>query len=129
VPKRRAGCQCQKTERIMDAKEHPICFRGYVKKENGGHVAICIDLNIVGQGKTPNEAIHQCVELICEYLSYIKENYPKDFEKFVPRQSPPEFIAEYNTIVSKTINPQGKTVKEFPYNFPIDGKSLTYCYA
>jgi hypothetical protein len=69
------------------------------------------------------------VELIIDYLVYVKENYAKDFEKYIPRQAPSEFVDEYNALISKTLNPQRKTVRDFLFNFPIDRKSLMFCYA
>ena len=112
----------------MIKKKQPVILRGYIKKENGGFVAVCIDLNIVAQGKTQNEAIHECVELISEYLNYIQKEYPDDFEKYVPRQTPNEFVKEYDAIVGKTLNPKKHLSGKMPYNFPIEPETLSFCY-
>ncbi len=77
------------------AKTRKIFLRGYVKEENRHYGAVCIDLNIVAQGNTPDEATEQCHELIIDYLSYICDEYPDRIEEFVPRLALAELIEEY----------------------------------
>jgi len=80
-----------------------ICFRGYVKKENDYWVAICIDLNIVAQGDTHENAAEECANLVLRYVEYVIENHSQEIHKYIPRKAPDEFIEEYNELVSKSI--------------------------
>ena len=89
-----------------------IVFRGYSKKENGHYVAVCIDLNIVAQGDTPEIAIKECSELIQQYVKYICDEYPDRFSEFIPRYAPQELIDEYDRIVSNKIKPKLKLSRQ-----------------
>lgn len=80
-----------------------VVFRGYTKQEQGQWVAVCIDLNIVAQGDTPDEAKEECRELILAYLKYIAEKHSNELAKYIPRLAPREMIDEYNSIVSRLI--------------------------
>jgi len=88
-----------------------IVFRGYTKKENGHHVAVCIDLNIVAQGNTAEAAIKECSELIVQYVQYICDEYPDRFKEFVPRLAPKELVDEFNEIMRISLSAKAKTRK------------------
>ncbi|MCK4796508.1 MAG: hypothetical protein KAT05_03960 [Spirochaetes bacterium] len=89
-------------------QEKKYVFRGYSKKENGHYVAICIDLNIAAQGATRKEAIDECMELIKGYAQYICDEYPDQFEKYIPRLAPQDLIDEFNSIMSKSLQAEAK---------------------
>ena len=112
----------------MGKSDQPIVFRGYIKKENKHWVAICIDLNIVAQGKTANKAVHECVGLISEYLDYVRTKYPDKMEKYIPRLAPKVLIDEYDKIIGKAFYPKKRTGSKAPYNFLIEPETLAYCY-
>lgn len=87
----------------------PIIFRGYIKEELGHWVAVCVDLNIVAQGETPDEARKECQALIISYLEYVCEEHPDDFHLYMQRPSPQEFIDEFNMIFSRALKPQKRS--------------------
>jgi predicted RNase H-like HicB family nuclease len=72
----------------MGRQPKKIFFRGYTKKENNHWVAICIDLNIVAQGATAEEAQTECLDLITGYISYVCKNHPNKIDQYIPRQAP-----------------------------------------
>jgi predicted RNase H-like HicB family nuclease len=106
-----------------------VSFRGYTKKEKDHWVAICIDLNIVAQGKTAQKAEDVCAELIQEYVEYVCSKHSDEINKFIPRQSPQEFIDEYNQIVGRVIHPKRQVRNKHLNRFDIDKTSLTRCGA
>jgi predicted RNase H-like HicB family nuclease len=78
-------------------------LRGYTKPEGDGFVAICIDLDIVAQGKTLKEATQVCGELIEEYIAFVLENYPDKVQHYIPRLAPKEIVSEYNELVGEFV--------------------------
>jgi hypothetical protein len=84
----------------------PIIFRGYIKEEDGHWVAVCIDLNIVAQGDTPDEARDECQTLIIGYLDYVCSTYPDDFHLYVQRPAPKEFFDEFMEIAGLALKPE-----------------------
>lgn len=78
-----------------------VHFRGYTKRENGHWVAVCIDLNIVAQGASPEEATQTCAEMIVQYVDHVVSNYPDRLNEYIPRLAPPEFLAEYDKLLRK----------------------------
>jgi predicted RNase H-like HicB family nuclease len=78
-------------------------LRGYTKPEGDGFVAICVDLDIVAQGKTLKEATQICSELIEEYIAFVLENYPDKIQQYIPRLAPEEIVAEYNGLVGECV--------------------------
>jgi predicted RNase H-like HicB family nuclease len=72
-------------------------LRGFTKPEGKGFVAICIDLDIVAQGKTMQEATEVCGELIQEYIAFVMHNFPDKVHDYIPRLSPSEIIEEYDS--------------------------------
>lgn len=80
-----------------------IMFRGYAKQEDDHWTAICIDLNVVGQGDDPDEAIGACIALAMEYIDYVCQKYRDDLAKYLFRPAPVEFIDKYNEIIGSLI--------------------------
>lgn len=87
----------------MANSQKPLIFRGYTKKEGNRWVAICIDLNIVAQGPTIDEATDKCMNLIAEYIHYVSAEYSHDIGRYLFRPVPQEFIEEYNDMVGRRI--------------------------
>lgn len=57
------------------------------------HMAVCLTVNLVAQGRTQSEAIHRLHSLIKAYISDAVEN--DEFDEFVPRRAPLRFYLEY----------------------------------
>lgn len=105
-----------------------IHLRGYTKKENGHWVAICIDLDIVAQGRTPDEATKKCIEMSGEYLEYVCKHYPDDFRKYIPRPAATEFIEEFNELMAKKIVlPPKRQPRRKLIDFSVDSCQLANC--
>ena len=104
-----------------------ISFRGYTKKENDHWVAVCIDLNVVAQGKTADEAEATCYELIFDYLNFVGAKYPDRITEYVPRLAPKELIEEYDEIVGRSLlkkrPPRGRKLR--PYI--VQPSQLSFC--
>ena len=103
-------------------------FRGYVKKENGHWVAVCVDLNIVSQATSVDEAVEDCFELVREYLDYVCSTYPDQITKYIPRSAPQELMEEYYTILARVIGSKKPVRNKCLYDFPIERQELTHCY-
>ena len=71
-----------------------IVLRGYVRPKNDYFLAVCIDLNLIAQGKTVKEAVISLGDAIDGYLEELNEN-PKFYKDAFPRRSPTSFYVEY----------------------------------
>jgi predicted RNase H-like HicB family nuclease len=113
----------------MGKKSRAIAFRGYTKKEGDHWVAVCIDLNIVAQGSSPEEATKECQALIIEYLDYVCTQYPDTLHKYIPRPAPQELIDEYNSSMIGIIRPPTRRINKRPLSFSIETSVLATCSA
>ncbi len=68
--------------------------RGYTKPESDHYVAVCIDLNLVGQGNTPEEAMDKVSDAIRLYFSYLKD-HPEEIPLRLPRRAKFGFLMTY----------------------------------
>lgn len=112
----------------MQNQEDPVLFRGYVKKENGHWVAICVDLNIVAQATSADEAVKDCFELVKEYLDYVCSTYPNQIAEYIPRSAPHELIEEYYAILARVISSKKPVRNRRLYDFPIKRQELSHCH-
>ncbi len=69
-------------------------LRGYIKPEGKHFVAVCVDLNLAGQGDTPEIAMSSMLEAIETYLDYLTE-HPDEISKRLPRKAPLSFRLTY----------------------------------
>jgi hypothetical protein len=78
-----------------------IVLRGYVKDtENGRHVAVCLTLNLVVEGRSRREALTRLHNLIRAYLQdAVSEG---ELEQWVPRRAPLYFYVEY--VLGRIVN-------------------------
>lgn len=65
---------------------HKVGLRAFCYKRSRGYIAECIDLNLVSQGKTKEEAIGALQEAMFSYLAVVFDGGPT--RKLVPRLSP-----------------------------------------
>ena len=68
---------------------------GYVRFEDGVYTAICVNLGLFAQGNTPEKAIKKIQKDICRYLEFVSTHHQVDWEKFLNRPAPKEFIDEF----------------------------------
>jgi len=118
----------KKREATVQNQEHPVLFRGYVKKENGNWVAVCVDLNIVAQATSADEAVKDCFELVKEYLDYVCSTYPNQIAEYIPRSAPHELIEEYYAILAQVIGSKKPVRNRRLYDFPIKRQELSHCH-
>ena len=107
----------------MARRQQPLIFRGYTKKTGSRWVAICIDLNIVAQGTSFNEATAKCAELISEYIDYVCSEYSHDIGRYLFRPVPKEFVEEYNNLVGRNIQHKPARSRQL-YNFSVEPDNL-----
>lgn len=104
----------------MHAKK--LVLRGYVRPKEDYFLAVCIDLNLVAQGKTSKEALDSLKDAILGYLEEINES-PNFYKETIPRKSPKSFYVEYywaclNTYRRKLFKSHGKWLAEqYPVNY------------
>jgi len=90
----------------------PILAVGYVRQDEGIYTAICVNMNLFAQAATSEKAFEKIVDSIVDYVKYIHEEHPKDWEKYLYRYAPDEFVAEFvNSLkqmerLSKPISPR-----------------------
>jgi predicted RNase H-like HicB family nuclease len=76
----------------MQAKK--LILRGYVRPKRDYFLAVCVDLNLVAQGGTVEEALDSLKDAIKGYFEELNEN-PNFYKETVPRKSPTSFYIEY----------------------------------
>ncbi len=54
-----------------------------VSPDEKGYSAVCINLNLCGQGDTIEESIKKLFGAIKSYITYIKENHPNEIERYL----------------------------------------------
>jgi len=79
----------------MKRENKKIIAYGYVKKREGVYTAICINMGLFGQGKTPEEALKKVLKSVASYVDYVREQHPNECEKFLNRPAPANYIEEY----------------------------------
>jgi predicted RNase H-like HicB family nuclease len=128
------------SEESMRSRGRDLVFRGFIKPEEDQFVAICIDLDIVGQGSTPDEAAANCAELVQEYVEFVLENHANRIHEYIPRRSPEDLIKEYDSLFTDevlqrciTTKPRVKRKEILPANrvanYVFDGRQMTVCPA
>ena len=80
---------------FVKRKNKRIIAFGYVKEEDGIYTAICVNMGLFGQGKTPEQALKKVIKAVVSYVSYVLEKYPNESDKFLNRPAPAHYIEEY----------------------------------
>jgi len=81
----------------MGKKGFLLKIRGYIRPESDHFVAVCIDLDLAGQGKTPDEAMQSLLGAINVYLDYVAD-HPDELGERIPRKASLEFRFTYYLI-------------------------------
>ncbi len=68
---------------------------GYVKEEDGIYTAICVNMSLFGQGKTPEQALRKVLKAVGSYVNYVHERHPDEVDKFLNRPAPAHYVEEY----------------------------------
>jgi predicted RNase H-like HicB family nuclease len=79
-------------------KRKIIAF-GYVKEEEGVYTAICVNMGLFGQGKTPEEAIRKVIKAVDSYVAYVFEKHANECDKYLNRPAPADFVKEFKEII------------------------------
>jgi len=79
----------------MKRKKITIFAFGYIKEEDGIYTAICINMGLFGQGKTPEEALKKVKKAVASYIVYVFEKHPDEYKKYLNRPAPMNFINEF----------------------------------
>lgn len=79
----------------MKRKKIEITAFGYTKEEDGIYTAICINMSLFGQGKTPEEALKKVIKAIDSYINFVLEKHPNERKKYLYRPAPANLIREY----------------------------------
>lgn len=85
----------KRTNRKTQNSGKKIIAYGYVKEEGGIYTAICVNMGLFGQGKTPEEALKKVLKAVTSYVNYVFDRHPNECEKYLNRPAPTEFIAEF----------------------------------
>lgn len=80
----------------MKRRTKGIIAYGYVKEEDGIYTAICVNMGLFGQGKTPEQALKKVIKAVLSYVTYVFEEHPDKSEKFLNRPAPANYVEEYN---------------------------------
>ncbi|GAG96165.1 unnamed protein product, partial [marine sediment metagenome] len=70
---------------IRKKKEIGARFNVLGYKEEDRHIAHCLEIDLVAEGKTPEEARDNLADLIFSYLRFGME---QDIEQFIPHPAP-----------------------------------------
>ena len=74
---------------------------GYIKPEDDRWVAVCVNMCLVSQGKTPSEALEKMIESAESYIRILKRNFPKKWKSKIEQQAPLEFYTEFLNILKQ----------------------------
>lgn len=80
---------------FMKRRNANIIAFGYVKEQDGVYTAICINMGLFGQGKTPEQALKKVLKAVDSYVAYVHERHPDEYEKFLNRPAPANYIEEF----------------------------------
>jgi predicted RNase H-like HicB family nuclease len=75
-------------------KKRIVAF-GYIKEEEGIYTAICVNMGLFGQGKTPDEAVEKVKKAVVSYVKFVLAKHPDECEKFLNRPAPVNLINEF----------------------------------
>lgn len=90
---------------IRKKKEISARFNVLGYKEEDRHIAHCLEIDLVAEGKTPEEARDNLADLIFSYLRFGME---RDIEQFIPHPAPKIYWDKFKQIQRK------KTLKAHP---------------
>jgi len=90
---------------IRKKKEIGARFNVLGYKEEDRHIAHCLEIDLVAEGKTPEEARDNLADLIFSYLRFGVE---RDIEQFIPHPAPKIYWDKFKEIQRK------KTLKAHP---------------
>ena len=79
-------------------KKRIVAF-GYIKEEEGIYTAICVNMGLFGQGKTPDEAFEKVKKAVINYVKVVFEEFPNECEKFLNRPAPMNLVNEFMHII------------------------------
>ncbi|MCK4818413.1 hypothetical protein KA005_21765 [bacterium] len=79
---------------MQERHARKLILRGYVRPKRDYYLAVCIDLNLVAQGRTVHEALESLKEAMEGYLEEIDAN-PEFYKETIPRKSPKSFYLQY----------------------------------
>ena len=74
---------------------------GYIKPEDNGWVAVCVNMCLVSQGKTPTEAFEKIVKSAISYIQILKQDYPKRWKSKIECGPPREFYHEFMNLLKE----------------------------
>jgi len=80
---------------FMKGRNANIIAFGYVKEQDGVYTAICVNMGLFGQGKTPEQALNRVLKAVTSYVAYVLERHPDEREKFLNRPVSANFVKEY----------------------------------
>lgn len=80
---------------MTNSKNKKVVAYGYIKEEDGIYTAICVNMGLFGQGKTPDSALNKVINAVLDYVEYIHKEHPDECEKYLNRPAPYEFVREY----------------------------------
>lgn len=86
---------------VMSTKKrtHEIVAVGYVKEEDGVFTAICVNMSLFAQGKTPDQALKKIMGTIDNYLQFVFEEPSNKWRAYLNRPVPNDMMLEYlNTL-------------------------------
>lgn len=98
----------------MKRKNSPIIAFGYVKQEDGVYTAICVNMGLFGQGKTPEQALKKVIKAVLSYVTYVLEKYPDQYEKFLNRPAPANYVKEYKQGIKEECKQGIESLKKRP---------------
>jgi len=103
----------------MKVKDKNIIAYGYVKEEDGIYTAICVNMGLFGQGKTPEEALRRVIKAVGSYVSYVFKKHPDECEKYLSRPAPANLVKEFAQLIKVQIQltKSKQCQPRQPYNF------------
>lgn len=78
---------------------------GYIKPEDDHWVAVCINLGLVAQGRSDDEALIKLIESMESYIRFIQAEYPNKWQKVLDSiECSQDSLEEYKSIALQMVN-------------------------
>lgn len=78
---------------------------GYIKPEDDHWVAVCVNLGLVAQGRSDDEALTKLIKSMESYIRFVQAEYPNKWQKVLDSiECSQDSLEEYRNIALQMVN-------------------------
>lgn len=92
--------------RNQSTPENPdITVFGYIKPEDDHWIAVCVNLDLLAQGRSDDEALIKLIESMESYIRFVQAEYPNKWQKVLDSiECSQDSLEEYKNIALQMVN-------------------------